>query len=256
MLLGDWLEEKPFTLALSSGFFAFFAHLGMLEALLASGLRPGRVTGASAGALVGGCWAAGVPVATMRDVLENLERDAFWDPAPGLGLLRGARFRGLLERLTGNPDMQDLPTPAAISVWRLRDRRTRVISEGPLVSAISASCAVPMLFHPVTVTGALCWDGGIADRHGLAGCGPAERVLYHHILSRSPWRRRNSTALVVPQREELSALVLEGLPRSGPMRLDQGRQAMEMARAATRRALDRPLCAGTVQERVHQDAAS
>ena len=256
MLLGDWLEEKPFTLTLSSGFFAFFAHLGMLDALLTSGLRPARVTGSSAGALVGGSWAAGVPVSAMKSVLLNLERHAFWDPAPGLGLLRGDRFRRLLTDLTGNPDMERLPTPAAISVWRLRDRGTRVLTTGSLVTAISASCAVPVLFHPVPVSGAWCWDGGIGDRHGLAGCAPDERVLYHHIHSRSPWRRAASPALAIPRRDSLSSLVISDLPRSGPQRLDQGRQALALAYSATRRALDRPLRDGTVQLSALQEAAS
>ena len=257
MLLGDWLEEKPFTLTLSSGFFAFFAHLGMLEALLGAGLRPARVTGSSAGALVGGCWAAGVPVSDMKARLLALERSAFWDPGPGLGLLRGDRLRQLLFQLTGDPDLAHLPVPAAISVWRLRDRRTCVVETGSLVSAISASCAVPLLFQPVVIDGARCWDGGIGDRPGLAACAPNERLLYHHIKSRSPWRRPGSPALAVPTRPGLTALEIGGLPRSGPHRLDQGRQAMRLAHAATRHALDRPISCGTVQVSAGaQEAAS
>jgi len=48
--LGDWLAERPFALAMSSGFFAFFAHTGMLAALLERGLVPRMVAGSSAGA--------------------------------------------------------------------------------------------------------------------------------------------------------------------------------------------------------------
>ena len=50
----DWLREQPFTLALSAGFFGFFAHAGVLRALEEQELRPARVVGASAGALSGG----------------------------------------------------------------------------------------------------------------------------------------------------------------------------------------------------------
>lgn len=256
MLLGDWLDEKPFTLSLSSGFFAFFAHMGMLAAILDAGLRPSRVTGSSAGALVGGCWAAGVPVADMLMLLERLDKRAFWDPAPGLGLLKGERFRALLRDLTGDPQMESLPVPAAISVWRLSTRSTCVVENGALVTAISASCAVPLLLQPVRVQGGLCWDGGILDRHGLAGRAPGERTLYHHIQSRSPWRRPNSPALAVPRQGGLTGLVIEGLPRSGPSRLEHGRRALAMARSATRQALDRPIDDGLVQVSGVQDAAS
>ncbi|MBA3819296.1 MAG: patatin, partial [Deltaproteobacteria bacterium] len=36
--LGDWLGRAPFALAMSSGFFGFYAHTGMLAALTGRGL--------------------------------------------------------------------------------------------------------------------------------------------------------------------------------------------------------------------------
>lgn len=42
MTLQTWLEENPFTLALSSGFFGFYAHAGFLKALEERGLAPER----------------------------------------------------------------------------------------------------------------------------------------------------------------------------------------------------------------------
>ena len=54
----ELLRQEPFTLALSAGFFGFFAHTGFLSALEERDVRPHRVVGASAGAgrrsLVGG----------------------------------------------------------------------------------------------------------------------------------------------------------------------------------------------------------
>ena len=60
MRLSEWLAEGPFTLAMSSGFFSFFAHTGMLGSLTTAGHVPRAVAGSSAGALVGGAWAAGL----------------------------------------------------------------------------------------------------------------------------------------------------------------------------------------------------
>ena len=56
----DELREKPFTLVLSAGFFGFFAHTGFLQTLEELELVPDRVVGASAGALAGGLWSAGL----------------------------------------------------------------------------------------------------------------------------------------------------------------------------------------------------
>ena len=58
--LRTWLSEAPFSLTLSSGFFGFFAHAGVMTVLEDEGFVPSRVSGSSAGALVGGLWAAGV----------------------------------------------------------------------------------------------------------------------------------------------------------------------------------------------------
>jgi NTE family protein len=74
-----------------------------------------------------------------------------------------------------------------------------------------------------------------------------ERVLYHHLASRSPWRRPGSPSLALPRRAGLTALVIEGLPRVGPFRLPAGAQAFEHARLATRRALAAPVDDGVVR---------
>ena len=173
-----------------------------------------------------------------------LRREHFWDLRPGLGLLAGALFRALLERVLPVRTFEESPVPLALSVWDVLARRTVVLDDGLLAPAIHASCALPVLFHPVRHGGRLYADGGIADRPGLAAVGERERVLYHHLTARSPWRRRGSPALRVPARRGLEAIALDGLPRLGPFRLARGRAAMELAVAGTREALGRPLCSG------------
>lgn len=239
--LADWLASAPFTVSLSSGFFGFFAHLGVLQALRHADLKPARYTGSSAGALVSGCLAAGCSADDLDDTLDRLQRNDFWDPAFGWGLLAGQRFRNIVSALLPVKRIEDTPTPLALSVWHGASRSTRVLHQGDLVDAIYASCAVPVLFHPARINGQRYWDGGIADRHGLAATLPGERVFYHHLGSRSPWRRANSPALAVPQRDGLAALLIEGLPRSGPHRLDAGRQARQLAQQEANKALQQTI---------------
>jgi len=239
--LREWLAAEPFALGMSSGFFGFFAHCGVLCALEEEGLLPSRVAGSSAGALVTGAWAAGVSGEALAPALIGLERGDFWDPSPGLGLLRGRLFRERLEALLPVRDLAECRVPAAVSVLDLLGCRARVIDRGPIAPAIHASCAVPLMFHPVAHAGGLLVDGGLVDRPGLRGLRGAPRVLFHHLASRSPWRRRRSRALEVPRRPGLSALVIEDLPRVGPFRLAEGPRALERALAATRRALDERL---------------
>jgi NTE family protein len=235
--LRDWLREAPFTLGLSSGFFGFFAHAGVVSVLEEEGLLPAAIVGSSAGALTGGLWAAGVPASRIREELLALRREHFWDPRPGLGLLRGALFRQRLESILPVSTFEACARPLAVSAFDVRARRTVVLREGPLAPALHASCAAPVLFHPVRIGARSYLDGGVLDRHGLAGAADGERVLYHHLTSRSPWRRRSSPALRIPARPGLRALAFEGLPRLGPFRLGRGGEAIERAAAATRTAL-------------------
>lgn len=238
--LGDWLGEQPYTLGLSSGFFGFFAHTGVLTALDEAGLLPSAVVGSSAGALCGGLWAAGLSPRAMRRELVALRRADFWDPAVGFGVLRGRRFREKLESLLPVTTFEACRVELAVSVFDVLSARTQVVDSGDLASALHASCAVPLMFQPCWREGRPLLDGGILDRHGLAGLKPGVRVLYHHLCSRSPWRRRQSGALRIPERAGLAALVISSLPRLGPFRLAEGSVAIQMARDGARRALDEP----------------
>ncbi len=239
--LRDWLREGPFTLVMSSGFFGFFAHTGLVSVLEDEGLAPARIAGSSAGALVGGLWGAGVPASRIREELVALRRSHFWDLRPGPGLLRGGLFRALLERVLPVRTFEGCRVPVALSVYDLLARRTAVLRSGLLAPAIHASCALPVLFHPVRIEGRLYSDGGIADRPGLAAVATEERVLYHHLTSRSPWRRRGSPALRIPERPGLRAIALHGLPRLGPFRLARGPEAMARAAEGARAALSAKL---------------
>lgn len=242
MRLGDYLEGGPFTLAMSSGFFGFYAHTGMLSALLASGLKPARIVGSSAGALVGGCYAAGLSADELKTLFFELRREDFWDFQPGLGLLAGELMDGMLREKLPVHSFEDLKVPFACSVFHLRTRKTRVIAEGDLPLALRASAALPVLFQPVKIGGESFMDGGILDRPAFAPIEGEERALYHHLSSRSPFR-------VIPGPEpeprrapsDVAILNLGALPRVSPFRLDLGPKAWEVARERTLRALSEPL---------------
>lgn len=245
--LGDWLSAQPFSLAMSSGFFGFYAHTGMLQTLTERiGVKPTLVTGSSAGALVGGAWSAGLPPAQLAERLLGLRRDDFWDPALGAGLLRGRKFDQLLRELLPVHAVEECPLPLAISVFDIVARKTHVLRSGDLSSAIRASCAVPGMFHPVWIGRRAYWDGGILDRSGVAGIPSGHRALTHHLLAKSPW----GTELKLPRRAGMVTLVLDGLPRSGPYRIEAGHQALVVAREATKRALDMPIVDDLVRLRV------
>ena len=240
LTLKDWLKAEPFTLAMSSGFFSFFAHGGMLLALLESDCVPAAVSGSSAGALVGSCWASGMSVDEMKEALFGLKKQDFWDPAPGLGVLRGERFRDRLRESLPVSRFSDCRAPLALSAFNVLRRQTEVFRSGDLVDCVYASCAFPLLFQPIRIGNGYYLDGGIKDRPALAAMKPGQRILYHHIKSRSPWRRKNSPALLIPQRENMQSIALDNIPRVGPNQLEQGEYAFAAAYEATLKQLEQP----------------
>jgi NTE family protein len=236
--LREWLRQSPFGLTMSAGFFGFFAHAGALVALEDARLTPVRASGASAGSLVTGVWSAGVDGDQIARELLALRREDFWDPGVGFGLLRGGLFLQRLRAMLPARTFADCRVPYAASAFDLVSRRVTVLDRGDVAKAITASCALPGLFHPVWIDGRPLIDGGVTDRPGLAGM-PAGRVLYHHLGSKSPWRRRSSPALRVPPRANMRSVVLHGIPRVGPFRLQDGARAFDAARRGMKSALDR-----------------
>lgn len=241
----DWLAAEPFTLALSAGFFGFFAHTGVLLALEAAGLMPRRIVGVSAGALAGGLWASGMSAAQIEAELTSLRRADFWDPGLPLGgLLKGGKFaaklRGLLEG-RGVSRVEECRVAFAAVVYDVASRRVRAVERGALGPAIQASCTVPLMFRPLRHEGRLLLDGGVADRLGLCALGPEERALHHTLRSRSPWSGlRGAGQDTLADRPGRKVLVVEDLPKVSPFRLDAGPGALARARAAAERWLRAP----------------
>ncbi len=237
--LFDELKAEPFTLAMSSGFFGFFAHAGMLDALIESGLSPARVVGSSAGALIGGCYAAGMGTEELCELLFGLSRPDFWDPGVGAGLLKGRKVDKLLREALPVHEMAELRVRFSCSAFRLSAGRTVVLDEGDLPTALRASAAFPGLFHPVRVDGRLHLDGGIGDRPAFAPLKPGERTLYHHLSMRQPWSLLGKR-LQAPRRPGVIAVDLGELPKLSPFHLDDGPKAWQIARDRMLRALESP----------------
>jgi NTE family protein len=239
MSLAERLRDEPFELILSSGFFGFFAHAGVVQALEDLGLQPRLCGGSSAGALVAGLWGAGIPAAEIRDRLFALRRADFWDPDPLFalrgGLLRGARFQSLLEEALGRVRRFDqCATPVRVVAYDVGARRVTALGTGELAIAIRASCSVPGMFQPTRLGGRFYVDGGVADRPGIAAASHGARVLYHHLPAHSPWRRFAPSQNGPPIRDALHVIHEPALPRLSPFHLERGplayRLAYQMAR--------------------------
>lgn len=152
--------QSGFTLALGGGGGRGWAHIGVAQALDEAGLRPGLVVGTSMGAIVGAGIAAGVAPGQMERLAGEF--------SVSRAVRRGGRLalfdaRPLLEHLRpilGDPLIEDLPLPLAVSAYDLVAGRPTAITSGRLLEALERSIAVPIVFPPTAVEGAVWCDAG------------------------------------------------------------------------------------------------
>ncbi len=153
-------------LALGGGAARGFAYIGVLRTLLAHGIKPDAIAGTSIGAVIGGCYAAGVlePFAewatrlTRRRVLSYLDFSL-----TGAGLINGGRLARRLEAAMGDAKIETLQTRFAAIATEIENGHEVWLTRGRLVEALRASYALPGIFTPVHISGRWLVDGALVN---------------------------------------------------------------------------------------------
>lgn len=162
-------------LALGSAFLGMYAHGGFLCGLNSAGVFPGHVSGASAGAMAAGFYAAGLrdrelEAAILCDTLKRSYPDLsmLMRLAPMCvmgrlsGLMHGKRVVRHLEKLLPVVEIENTPeVKLKIAVTDLRGFTGGFLESGPLAQSMMASCSVPLLFTEQRIGETLYHDGGI-----------------------------------------------------------------------------------------------
>jgi NTE family protein len=153
-------------LVLGSGAARGFAHIGVMRALEAHGIKPAIIVGTSMGALVGGCYATGqldtleawARSLTMRRVFGYLDVKL-----GGAGLISGNRLTRQLEDSIGTHMIEDLPIRFAAIATEVGTGHEVWLTHGSLVPALRASYALPGIFPPVHIGGRWLVDGALVN---------------------------------------------------------------------------------------------
>jgi NTE family protein len=180
-------------LALGGGGARGAAHVGVLEVLEKEGIKFDYITGTSIGSVVGGLYAAGVPLTTIHRDFENgqimrhfmtvslpvrialapvLYIPRILGAKPYDGLYNGKKFRNYMERTLPADQrlIQNLKIPFAAVSLNIVDGKPYMIRGGDLGDAMQASTAVPGLRKPVEIGGKLFVDGGVACNLPVKQC--------------------------------------------------------------------------------------
>lgn len=152
------MEQRP--IVLSGGGVRGAAHAGVLRGLAERGIRPEAISGTSAGALVAALVADGHDPAHLVPMLRDEIRRTSLLRRPRTG---SQRLEAFLRAHLRAERIEDLAFPVHIAVTDLERGGQRILAEGPLIPALMASSAVPMVFPPVRVQGTYCVDGGLSN---------------------------------------------------------------------------------------------
>ncbi|MDE6397837.1 MAG: patatin-like phospholipase family protein [Clostridiales bacterium] len=156
-------KQKEITaLCLGGGGARGFAHIGAIKAFEEAGVSFDMVVGTSAGALVGALYAAGIQSQVMLRYasalsLHDLHNGILITPNDPM------RIGKIVTDLIGTVEIGSLPKKFAAVAVDLIQAKQAVLDSGNASVAVAASCAVPVLYRPVTLAGKHLCDGGLLN---------------------------------------------------------------------------------------------
>jgi NTE family protein len=152
-------------------------EVGMLQALEEAGIRPDLILGTSIGAFNGSVIARETGPAGVKRLIdlwsEIASSDMFTsrliDRIKNLAALRPAihdtsELGRMLQRIHGEgAKIEDLVIPFQCVASSIEKSAEHWFTEGPLVEALLASSAIPVLLPPVEIGGEHFYDGGLVN---------------------------------------------------------------------------------------------
>lgn len=230
-------------------------EVGMLKALEDKGIRPDLILGTSIGAFNGSVIAAEPGVEGVDRLVRiwkeiaasNLFSGGAYDRVKAVATLQpamhgSAALRALLEEVH-DPDsrIEELEVPFQCVAASIERAAEHWFTEGPLIDALLATSAVPLLFPPIEINQEHFYDGGLVNSVPLrravklgadvvyviqvgrveAPLRPPER-LYEAALISFEIARRHTFATAMQEIPEDVAVHL--LPSGNPVMFDDWRQ--------------------------------
>jgi NTE family protein len=152
--------------ALGGGGVRGYAHLGVLQVLEEAQVPIDVFAGTSMGGIIAGLYAAGIPLQELiafskrTGIIDMASRDREWR-----GLFGHQKMASLLAGLLGDEDItfEDLNIPTAVVSADVETGELVLLNQGPLIPALMATSAFPIVFSPVYHQGRWLVDGGVIN---------------------------------------------------------------------------------------------
>ncbi|WP_276573978.1 patatin-like phospholipase family protein [Solitalea lacus] len=148
---------------MSGGGIRGIAHLGVAKALYEAGLTFTKISGTSAGAIVGSFLANGYQPDYILNMFKVTNLFKYIKPTiKGFGLLSLQNTEVLYHQFLPKT-FEELKIPLVVATTDLGNARVTYFSSGELIKPIQASSCIPAVFKPIEIDGKLYVDGGLLD---------------------------------------------------------------------------------------------
>lgn len=166
------IEHRPkVVLVLGGGGSKGVAHLGVLKILEENHIPIDLIIGCSAGAIIGSFYADEPDEKHIREIFLKIEKDDLIEnivfnystfPVILGGPVTGEKLRRFLANNLNARSFEELKIPLIVVTTELIPGKKFLINSGPLIPALHASSAIPVVFKPVKLYGRILADGAIA----------------------------------------------------------------------------------------------
>lgn len=159
-------KRKTIGLALGSGGFRGFAHIGVIKSFKKHNVPIDYLSGSSIGAMVAAHYALFEDTGLLTEALTARPKDnmfLFLDLSWAGGLISGQKLMVYLKKVFGSSEFSNTKVPVRILATDLITGRPYVFSTGDLAEAVRASSAIPLVFKPAIQDDKLLVDGGLSN---------------------------------------------------------------------------------------------
>lgn len=160
---------KKLGFALGAGGSRGVAHIGFLQAMQENGIEPDCIAGSSMGSVVGACYAAGMSVEEMKNVVFELKAldilDISGNVLKNQALFKSKKMRAKLGEYLGEKTFEELNIPyGCVSVDLVTGQTVEFTEKYAVADCVQASSSIPGVFRPVKLDGMVLVDGGVRNR--------------------------------------------------------------------------------------------
>lgn len=158
-------SRPKLAVVLGAGSARGFAHIGVLKAFDAAGIKPDLIIGASAGSVVGVFYAAGYTGLQMENVAMKVRDADVIDIAVNSkrGFVAGESLQKLINSFVKDKPLEDLKIPFIATATNLKTGELVQIKTGEAGLAVRASSSMPGVFLPTLLNGMELVDGAVSS---------------------------------------------------------------------------------------------